>query len=277
MRVIFGLFLFIISFTTRGQNYDVMIGEIRADTTNVKERFKYIEHVRANDTLCTSSIRKAERQAKDTVCFVIWTGSFGRPLRYENELNDLVRKHGLKFDYDFSGGDVIYPNQTEGCYKDYMDRKLFEKFGKNFKTKLHLKADSLFLLNHLNDTICSWDCDEEPRFINKRIGPDGIDIEVKLQIKEKRDEWVSNGKKMFAVYRPFIDIQFTVDKEGNVSTIKLLDFISQRNENIVFKEQLWDLAKKEIETKYSKWKPATIRGVNVNSSHVVRVQFKNAT
>jgi hypothetical protein len=276
MRVIIGLFLLTISFSTRGQNYDVMIGEIRADTTNVIERFNYIEHVRTNDTLCTSGIRKAERQAKDTLCFVIWAGPFGRPLRYENELNDLVKKHGLKFDYEFDS-DVFYENQTQGCYKDYMDKGLTETFGKNFKIRQHLKADSLFLANHLNDTICSWDCDKEPRFINKRIGPDGIDVAVKLPIKEKRDEWTSKGQKMFAVYRPFMDIQFTVDKEGNVSTIKLLDFISQRNENIVFKDQLWELAKNEIETKYSKWTPATIGGVDVNSSHVIRVQFKNAT
>jgi hypothetical protein len=276
MRVIFGLILLTISFSTRGQNYDNMVGEIRADTTNVIERFKYIEHVRTNDTLCTSGIRKAERQAKDTICFVVWTGSFGRPLRYQNELNDLVKKHGLKFDFEFAS-DVVLKNQTEGCYKDYMDKKLTEKFGKDFKIRQHLKADSLFLANHLSDTICSWDCDKEPRFINERIGPDGIDVEVKLPIKEKRDEWLSKGQRKFPMYRPFMDIQFTVDKEGNVSTIKLLDFISQRDENIVFKDKLLDLAKKEIETRYSKWTPATIRGVSVNSYHVIRVQFKNAT
>ena len=276
MRVIFGLILLTISFSTRGQNYNVMIGEIRADTAKIIERFKYIEHVPTSDTLCTSGLRKAERQAKDTLCYVIWTGSLGRPLRYENELRDLVKKHGLKFNYEF-GSDVVYKNHTQGCYKDYMDKKLTERFGKNFKIRQHLKADSLFLANHLNDTICSWDCDKEPRFINKRIGPDGIDIEVKLPIKEKRNEWTSNGQKMFAVYRPFMDIQFTVDKNGNVSTIKLLDFISQRDENIVFKDKLWDLVKKEIEAKYLKWTPATIRGVDVNSTHVIRVQFKNAT
>ncbi len=264
------------SFATRGQNYNVMIREIRADTAQLTKRFKYIEHVRTNDTLCTSGIKKAERQAKDTLCFVVWTGSFGWPLRYENELNDLVKKQGLKFDYEF-GSDVAYENQTQGCYKDYMDKKVFERFGMNFKTRLHLRADSLFLVNHINDTICSWDCDKEPRFINKRIGPDGIDVEVTLPIKEQRNEWTFKGQKMFAVHRPFMDIQFTVDKKGNVSTIKLLDFISQRAENIVFKDQLWDLAKKEILTKYLKWTPATIRGTDVNSSHVLRVQFKNAT
>lgn len=276
MRVILGLILLTISFSTLGQNYDVMIGEIRADTTKVIERFRYIEHVPTNDTLCTSAIRKAERQAKDTLCFVIWTGSVGRPLRYENELKEVVKKYGLKFDYEF-GSDVIFESQTQGCYKDYMDKKVIERFGKNFKIKQHNEADSLFLVNHLNDTICSWDCDKEPKFISKRIGADGIDVEVKLPVKEQRNEWTSKGQKMFAVYRPFMDIQFTVDKKGNVSSIKLLDFNSQRDENIVFKDQLWELAKKEIETKYSKWTPATIRGINVNSSHVIRVQFKNAT
>ncbi len=276
MRVIFGLILLTISFATRGQNYNVMIGEIRADTAEITKRFKYIEHVRTSDTLCTSGIKKAERQAKETLCFIVWTGSFGWPLRYENELNDLVKKQGLKFDYEF-GSDVVYENQTQGGYKDYMDKKVFERFGMNFKTRLHLRADSLFLVNHINDTICSWDCDKEPRFINKRIGPDGIDVEVTLPIKEQRNEWTSKGQKMFAVYRPFMDIQFTVDKKGNVSTIKLLDFVSQRAENIVFKDQLWDLAKREILTKYLKWTPATIRGTDVNSSHVIRVQFKNAT
>ena len=276
MRIIFGLILLTISFSICGQNYDGMIREIQADTTNVKGRFKYIEQVRTNDSLCAKGIRRAERQTNDTLCFVIWVGDFGRPLRYQNELNDLVKEYGLKLDYEF-GSDVVYDDQTQGCYKDYMDKKLTKRFGNNFKIRQHLKADSLFLVKHFNDTICSWDCDKEPRFINKRIGPDGIDVEVKLPVKEKREEWTSNGRKMFVVYRPFMDIQFTIDKEGNVSTIKLLDFISQRDENVVFKDQLWVLAKKEIETKYSKWIPATIQGVGVNSSHVIRVKFRNAT
>lgn len=276
MRVIFGLILFTVSFPTSGQNYDVMIGEIRADTTNVIERFRYIEHVPTNDTLCTSGIRKAERQAKDSLCFVIWTGSFERPLRYENELNDLVKKYGLKFDFELEN-DVVYENQTQGCYKDYMDKQLMERFGKNFKMRQHLKADSLFLINHLSDTICSLDCDKEPTFIGKKVSVSGITMTVNLPVKDKRNEWTSNGKAMFAVYRPHIDLEFVVDKNGDISTFRLVEFVSMRHENEAFKDRLFELAIKELKDNYSKWKPGEIKGVRVNTIHILRVEFKNAT
>jgi hypothetical protein len=271
MRVIFGLILLTISFATRGQNYDVMIGEIRADTAEITERFKYIEHVRTNDTLCTSGIKKAERQAKDTLSFVIWTGSFGRPLRYENELNDLVKKQGLKFDYEF-GGDVVYENQTQGCYKDYMDKKVFERFGKNFKTRLHLRADSLFLVNHINDTVSSWDCDKEPTFKNKRIGGDGIFLTLDL-----RNERTKNGRPMFDGNRQFIDISFVIDKQGNVSKFQLAEFLPYYRPSTEKEERLLKLATEEVKKNYSKWTPGEINGIRLNTTYVLRVQFKNAT
>jgi len=276
MRVFLGLILLTVSFSIHGQNYDVMIGEIRADTAKIIERFKYIERVPTNDTLCASGIRKAERQAKDTLCFVIWTGSFGLPLRYENELKDLVKKQGLKFNYEF-GSDVVYESQTQGCYKDYMDKKLTERLGKNFKISQHLKADSLFLANHVNDTICSRDCDKEPTYIGKRISTTGITMTVNLPVKEKRNEWTSNGKPMFAVYRPHIDLRFVIDKNGNISNFTLVDFVPSRQENEAYKDRLFELAVKEIMDNYSKWKPGEINGVRLNTTYVLRVEFKNAT
>jgi len=157
-----------------------------------------------------------------------------------------------------------------------MDKKLHEKFGNNFKTGLHLKADSLFLANHVNDTINYWDCDKEPKFDKRRIGPDGIDVEVNLPIEEKREEWTSNGKPMFAVHRPFVDIQFAIDKTGSVSSFKRSDSFPQQKEKGIYDEQLFNLAVQEIKTNYSNWNPAEIRGVKVNAFYVLRVKFKKA-
>jgi hypothetical protein len=247
-----------------------MTENIRSDTTDAQQRFKYVEHVRTNDTLCLNAVKKAQNDLIDSLYFVIWSGPFGRPLRYEDELKFVSRKHGLKFDYEF-GGCLVFENQTEGCYKDYMDKRLFEKFGENFKEKLHLKADSLFLVNHLNDTICSWDCDKEPSFKNKRIGPDGILITL-----NSRNKLTRNANKLLDVYNPFIDIQFVINKQGKVSEFKLVEDFPPRPKN-QNNEILLKIAANEIETSYSKWIPGEIHGVKLITTYVLRVHFKKGT
>jgi hypothetical protein len=248
----------------------------QADTFKIAERFSYLKKVRPTDTLCLRDIEKATRQmAGDTLTFVVAIG-FGSNLRYESELVKICEENNLKYELEL-GGCVIWEGQTQGCYKDYLDYKLFEKYGKNFKVDLHKKANDLYLANHLNDTISEWDCDQEPTFIGKKISSSGVDMMVNLPVKEKRREWISKGEPMFAVYQPFMDLRFVIDKNGDISNFALIRFIPQQEENEKYKDELFELAIKEIKDKYSKWKPGEINGVPLNTTYVLRVAFKNAT
>jgi hypothetical protein len=82
---------------------------------------------------------------------------------------------------------------------------------------------------------------------------------------------------MFAVYRPFMDISFVIDKNGDISNFTLIEFIPERQENENYKDKLLEFAIKEIKDNYSKWKPGEINGVPLNATYVLRVEFKNAT
>lgn len=276
MRFITLLIILTTGLKATGQN-SLLDRFVQADTFNTADRFSYLKRVRPTDTLCLRDIEKAKRQLSgDTLIFVAGVGAFGPILRYENELVQICKANNLKYELELDGC-LVWEGQTRGCYKDYLDFKLFEKHGKNFKADLHKKANDLYLTNHLNDTISGWDCDKEPTYIGKGISPTGITMAVDLPVKEKRNEWTSNGQSLFAIYRPHIDLRFVVDKNGDISNFTIVDFVPMRPENETFKDRLFELAIKEIKDKYSKWKPGEINGVRLNTTHVLRVEFKNAT
>jgi hypothetical protein len=276
MRLIILLIILTTGLQAAGQN-SLLDRFVQADTFKLAERFSYLKKVRTTDTLCLRDIERATRQLSgDSLVFVAAIGAFGPILRYENELAELCKDIGLKYELEL-GGCLVWEGQTQGCYKDYLDYKLIEKHGRNFKADIHKKANDLYLANNLNDTISGWDCDKEPTYIGRRISSSGINMTVDLPVIERRKEWISNGKPMFAVYRPFMDIRFVIDKNGDISNFTLIEFIPERQENENYKDKLLEFAVKEIKDKYSKWKPGEINGVRLNTTYVLRVEFKNAT
>ncbi|NOS90818.1 MAG: hypothetical protein HOP30_02745 [Cyclobacteriaceae bacterium] len=248
---------------------------VSADTTNRAARFAYLKKVSPTDTICLNDIKRAIRDSSgDSALFVFNVDGFSTMLRYENELAQICKSNQLKFKLDI-GTDIGYVDQTTGCYQDYLDLILFEKYGKNFKPDLHKEANDLYLANHLLDTISSWDCDIRPRCLSANTHT-SISIVVDLPIKAHRKEWVVDKKPMFAVYHPFMDLSVVIDKDGNTSGYQLVDFIPARRQNKKYKEQLLAIAIQEIKNKYYKWKPAEINGVLLNTTHVMRLEFEAA-
>lgn len=243
-----------------------------ADTANRAARFAYLKKVSPTDTICLNDIKRAIRDSSgDSAVFVVTLGVFGPILRYENELAQICKSNQVKFKLDM-GTDIFYIDQTTGCYQDYLDFILFEKYGKNFKPDLHKKANDLYLANHLQDTISSWDCDIQPRCLSAKTYTSNS-ITVDLPVKANRKEWVINKQPMFAMHHPFMDIQIVIDKEGKTSCYQLVDFIPARRQNKKYKNQLLAIAIQEIKNKYYQWKPAEINGVPLNTTQVIRLEF----
>ena len=106
----------------------------------------YVLNPDSNDSLCINNIKRAKEDiSKGKIVFTQQVGFLFGHLRYEAELKLLCKEEGLYYEVDLIT-DVIFEGQTQGCYGYYMDNIIKEKYGDDFKSKLHKKADSLSLI-----------------------------------------------------------------------------------------------------------------------------------
>ena len=239
------------------------------DTLRLPERIIYVSKPNPTDTLCISDIKRAKKDVeKGKIVFTQRVGFLFGNIRYEKELRELCKQNGLVFDFDVMS-DFVFEGETQGCYGNYMDKIIIEKFGAEFKDNLHKKADSLFLArtNLENKYVQYWDCDERPRLPTeiKRTTDEFPDISVAdLDIKECKGEYGG---------WPFIDLGFMVEKDSTISSFYLRNFVPQLEENKRFKEKLIALAVDYIKTNYPVWIPGKIKGIPVRTINNVRIFF----
>jgi hypothetical protein len=231
------------------------------------EQLAYVENPNSSDFTCINEVKRAKIDiANGKIIFSQNAGFLYGQIRYEEELRNLCKDNGLIFDFELMGCEVI-ENQTQGCYGLYMDNLILQKFGNNFKKKMHSKADSLFLVNAVNKTVYYGDLDERPRLLSEteRHG-DGLGIfyveSTKIRIM---------GNKVGDI--PFMDIEFIVDKDSTISNFKVNNFVSDSSEN--FKEELFELAVSELKSNYPIWVPGKINGIALKSDNNVRIHFAN--
>jgi len=227
-------------------------------------RIAYVGNPNPTDTLCIRDIQRAKEDLQNgrfvfTQPVSLATGR----LRYEDELRRLCEKHGLIFDVDLIGC-VIFKGQSQGCYGHYMDEMLKDKFGPEFKARLHAQADSLFLVNvsSTNTTVQYWDCDERPRLPHesKRSNDYLPNIIVSdIDIKANKGEW------------PFFDLGFVVEQDSTISSFYVRGFVAASSENEKYKDKLFSAAVQHIKSKYPTWVPGKIKGVAVRTDNNVRV------
>ncbi len=232
-------------------------------------RQNYIKKPKSKDTLCISDINRAKKDiANGKIVFTQEYGFMYGDIRYENELRKLCNDVGLVFDFDLIS-DVVFEGQTQGCYGAYMSRIIADKYGSDFKEKLHHKADSLFLINvnKQNKIIQYWDCDKRARLPNeeKRTNDDIPSISIKeLDIKEDNSEYGG---------WPFIDLRFIVEKDSTLSHFRIREWVPHLETNEKFKDSLFIIAIDNMKDKFPKWVPGEISGVPVRTDNNVRVFF----
>lgn len=227
---------------------------------------KYVLNPHFGDSLCRNDIKRAKEDiAKGKIAFTQQAG-FRRSLRYEEELKQLCKAAGLYYEIDFMS-DFILEGQTQGCYGYYMDNVISEKFGDDFKSKMHKKADSLFLANvtKQNKTVQYWDCDERPRLPNESKRTD--DYLPDITISEPK----INAKHGW----PFFDIGFIVEKDSTITNFYLGGFVAQRKRYEKYSNELYNIVVKYIQENYPVWVPGKVLGIPVRTDNNVRIRIIN--
>lgn len=231
------------------------------------ERILYVTNPKSKDTLCISEKERAKKDIENGKIVFIQGAGFGfGDIRYEDELKELCEQYGLAFDFEPISC-VLVKGQTEGCYSDYMDKVIFEKYGIGFKEDLHKKADSLFIAKTQteNTLVKYWDCDERPKLPNKTKRTNDYLPSITIDspdIKEKKEEYGG---------WPFFDIGFIIEKDSTVSGFYINDFVPKLEENKKHEDELFELVVKHIKTNYPIWVPGKINGLSVRTNNIVRI------
>lgn len=229
------------------------------------EEFTYIKNPNSSDKTCISDIEKAKTDIQNGKLSIVYTNYEVANMRYENFIKKLCNEYGLIFKIDFIN-DVITENQTQGCYKSYMDKVIADSLGLNFKNNLENKADSLYLSTLLRENHAEWyfRCDTKPKpILNKRKY-----LETTLTLKDLDIKQNPKGNVW-----PSVDIEFIIELDGEITNIESNNFIPKLPHNEKFKETLCKIGVNYIEENYPKWEPGKIRETNVRTRNNVRLTF----
>ena len=78
-------------------------------------------------------------------------------------MDSLLNKVGIWYREEITS-DLIFEDQTQGCYCDFVKEQIDAKFGKTFIDSLLNVSDSLYVLSNLNDTCYYASCDTRPNY-----------------------------------------------------------------------------------------------------------------
>ena len=228
---------------------------------------KYLSNPPKSDSLCFSSVERAKKDMKKykgvyvkTICF----GSNSKP--YETETEEVLKSKNFKLGIEELDC-VVYEDQTRGCYRDYIDLKMKEKYGENYISKIEEEAEKLFIKNiNENDALISvFDLERKqiPQSINK-----GIYFENDYYTTLKTDLPIQQNLKKYI----FLDFDLIVEKNGTLSQFEVSYYHANiKDKNI--KEQLIDFSKEKIKAKYNNWKPGIYKGNVVRTKIHLRIAF----
>ncbi len=153
--------------------------------------------------------------------------------------------------------DVEVKGQTQGCYGEYMDKMISERYGKKFKSSVMATADSILSVS--NDTVDAYSCDTRSHLPNE--SPE-VESEIRCKIsKELRNKIGGNS--------PFLDIRLYVDKLGLPSGY---DLWSSNEVKDQYEDELYRNALHLLNA-YKTWIPGEIQGRKVNTKTNIRVYF----
>jgi len=231
-KIVFGLFiLFLLSACREGEF--MRLSNLFSDLFYV-DLETYIQNPSKSDTLCIHALEKAKQDvAQGDLVFTYPFQFLSSELRQEKQLVKLCQEYDLIFEYELFS-DYYVEDQRQGCYGAYMDQYIANKFGNDFKEKLLDEADNL--LAQSNDTVSYYLFDTPYRSSLKETI--NVKLPATLHGKVKSE---ANGNM------PFMNINFFIDKEANVSGYYLSYFMQANNElNQEIEHELFAIGVAEI-------------------------------
>ena len=240
--------------------------------TNSNTRSKF-DNISSTDTTCIKAVRRAKEDiSKGELSFCYHAGSLlYEPLRCEKEMDSLLTLIGIGYK-NIITSDVIYEGQTQGCYGDYMNEVILQKFGNNFIDSITYKADSIFVSKNSDKIFDYHDCDTDPKFPgdsnddNRNFNP-GLQkaFDNKVTYPEGYIKKTPNDKL------GFVNLSLLVDKKGKAS-IQQFSFVFDNDKNLQFQQYFKNIYEPIIfETT---WMPATIKKQNVSSTITTFIYLK---
>lgn len=238
-------------------------------TTKQESRFANISNA---DTTCLKEIKKAKsdiQKGKLTFCHFAGSMLF-QSLRNSKEMDSLLKRFGIGYKEEITS-DVIFGDQTQGCYCDFMKEQVDNKFGKSFIDSLLNVSDSLYVQNNINDTFYYANCDTRPNYPNDNdTNPDEYSEVFQSDFDRSIKYPAGYIKRPNYDSSAFVDVHLYVDKAGH-AVITGYWFVFDIKAN----HQYENYFEKEVEKimKKTGWTPATIRNQKLNSDMVMRLSF----
>lgn len=230
---------------------------------------KYLKNVPKTDSLCNREIDRAKDDLSKYDGIYVQTICFGCDFKpYEEEIKEVLKKKKFKLGIQDIGC-VIYEGQTQGCYLAYIDLKMKEKYGENYKSEIENEAVKILIKNiNINNKIISiYDLEqnEKPKILDPKIA-----IENDYYITIKTDLPI-NRKSMHSL---FTDIDFIVEKDGTISNLKETNWVNEKGIDKKYKQDLVNLAINTLEKDYNNWKPGTYKGTKTRTQNSLRISFE---
>lgn len=234
-----------------------------------KSRFDTISK---KDTTCLNDLKEAKtdiQKGKLVYCYTMG-GLLYHGLRSEKELTSVLKQNNIEF-RGVAVSDIVYENQTH-CYCEFMEEKIVEKYGKKFIDSLKDISEKIYLKRITNDTIYYADSDKRPNYPNDNDEyQDDFSEVLQKEIQDKITYPKGYIKRRNRNDSAYVNIRFYVSKKGEAKILGYW-FEFDVKSNYDFKRDLEAEIKKYIKTE--NWKPAQIRGENLNSDMLFRLQLK---
>lgn len=224
------------------------------------------------DTTCQREViaaRAAILKGNLTYCHFI--GMMTTPVRNEKEFINELRKYDISYRTELVS-DVV-TDQTQGCFCDLMQDEIRARYGVNFIDSIQNVSDSLFLIDHISDTISYMECDAPARY---PADPDSSHDEFSLVLQQHCDSLIKYPVGYIKAdsnlnESNFVNVYFVVTNRGDAAIDGYNFLFSAKGNNqfqVYFKQQIQKIVKKRG------WVPAQIRKQPVTSENTLRIYFE---
>jgi len=245
------------------------------DTTKIRkpppplDYAEYMKNVPKSDSLCNGEIERAKDDLSKYDGIYVQTICYGCDFKpYEEEIKEVLKKRKFKLGIQDIGC-VRYEGQTVGCYSEYIDLKMKEKYGENYKSEIENEAIKILItnINNNNKIISIYDLEqnEKPKILDPKIAMENdyyITIKTDLPINRK------------SMHNLFTDIDFIIEKDGTISNLEETNWVNEKGIDEKFKQDLINLAINTLKKNYNNWKPGTYKRNKARVQNSLRISFE---